>query len=227
MHTPASRQAVFQGLEAGAVDLSQIHSVIICEFPCSGRKGGNNSLLARVGNSVRGAKVLARGDLDGQKFLAMTLAALNLLAFACHTMLELLEPPWQAAREAAAKRTSFFAHIAIWGVIFLLGGQLRHSRGLSAGVAHGQPRGPYHILWVRGFRAHTISRRAIQSFQAVAAPFPGHSVLPSATRASSPATETPRFKRSMIGSAISHRAGDTRTNIERLRNSGKKFVERV
>src|SRR5580692_10171601 len=47
----------------------------------------------------------------GQRFLAMTLAALNLLAFAWHTVLELLEPPWQAAREAAAKRTSFFAHI--------------------------------------------------------------------------------------------------------------------
>jgi hypothetical protein len=47
----------------------------------------------------------------GQKFLAMTLAALNLLAFAWHTVLEWLEPPWQAAREAAAKRTSFFAHI--------------------------------------------------------------------------------------------------------------------
>src|SRR5271169_6193622 len=47
----------------------------------------------------------------GQRFLAMTLAALNLLAFAWHTMLELLEPPWQAAREAAVKRTSFFAHI--------------------------------------------------------------------------------------------------------------------
>src|SRR5271168_1695851 len=47
----------------------------------------------------------------GQRFLAMTLAALNLLAFAWHTVLERLEPPWQAAREAAAKRTSFFAHI--------------------------------------------------------------------------------------------------------------------
>ena len=47
----------------------------------------------------------------GQKFLAMMLAALNLLAFAWHTVLELLEPPWQAARQAAAKRTSFFAHI--------------------------------------------------------------------------------------------------------------------
>jgi hypothetical protein len=47
----------------------------------------------------------------GQKFLAMTLAALNLLAFAWHTLLELLEPPWRAARAAAVKRTSFFAHV--------------------------------------------------------------------------------------------------------------------
>ncbi len=47
----------------------------------------------------------------GQKFLAMTLAALNLLAFAWHAVLEQLEPPWQTAREAAAKRTTFFAHI--------------------------------------------------------------------------------------------------------------------
>jgi hypothetical protein len=47
----------------------------------------------------------------GQKFLAMMLAALNLLAFAWHTVLEVSEPPWQKAREAAAKRTSFFAHI--------------------------------------------------------------------------------------------------------------------
>jgi len=50
---------------------------------------------------------------------------------------------------------------------------------------------PYH------FRAR------IQSFQAVAAPFPGDSrfaVEPS--RAMIPATETPRFKRSTIGSAI-------------------------
>ena len=41
----------------------------------------------------------------GQRFLAMMLAALNLLAFAWHTVLDLLEPPWQV------KRTSFFAHI--------------------------------------------------------------------------------------------------------------------
>ena len=47
----------------------------------------------------------------GQTFLAMTLAGLNLLAFAWHSLLDLLEPPWQAAREAAGKRTSFFAHV--------------------------------------------------------------------------------------------------------------------
>jgi hypothetical protein len=47
----------------------------------------------------------------GETFLAMTLAALNLLAFAWHTVLDIVEPPWQAARQAAAKRSSFFAHI--------------------------------------------------------------------------------------------------------------------
>jgi len=49
----------------------------------------------------------------GQNFLAMTLAALNLLAFAWHTLLELLEPPWRTARQAAVKRMSFFAHILL------------------------------------------------------------------------------------------------------------------
>jgi hypothetical protein len=47
----------------------------------------------------------------GENSLAMTLAAMNLIAFAWHTVLDLLEPPWQAARQAAAKRTSFFAHL--------------------------------------------------------------------------------------------------------------------
>ena len=48
----------------------------------------------------------------GQTHLAMTLAALNVLAFAWHTVLDLLEPPWRKAREAAEKRMSFFAHLA-------------------------------------------------------------------------------------------------------------------
>lgn len=47
----------------------------------------------------------------GKEFLAMTLAALNLLAFAWHSALDILEPPWIAAREAAGKRTAFFASI--------------------------------------------------------------------------------------------------------------------
>ena len=42
----------------------------------------------------------------------MTLVSLNMLAFAWHTVLDLLEPPWRRAREAAEKRTSFFAHVA-------------------------------------------------------------------------------------------------------------------
>ena len=48
----------------------------------------------------------------GETYLAMTLAALNLLAFAWHTVLDLLEAPWRKAREAAGKRTTFFAYLA-------------------------------------------------------------------------------------------------------------------
>src|SRR5271165_3297065 len=48
----------------------------------------------------------------GETYLAMTLAALNMLAFAWHTVLDLLKPPWRRAREAAEKRTSFFASLA-------------------------------------------------------------------------------------------------------------------
>lgn len=48
----------------------------------------------------------------GQSCLAMTLASLNLLAFAWHSLLDILEPPWLAARQAAAKRRSFFADMA-------------------------------------------------------------------------------------------------------------------
>ena len=47
----------------------------------------------------------------GENTLAMTLVALNMLAFAWHTVLDLLEPPWRRAREAAETRTSFFAYL--------------------------------------------------------------------------------------------------------------------
>jgi len=48
----------------------------------------------------------------GEEYLAMTLAALNMLAFAWHTVLDLLEPQWRKARQAAEKRTTFFAYLA-------------------------------------------------------------------------------------------------------------------
>jgi hypothetical protein len=47
----------------------------------------------------------------GQKFLAMTLATMNMLAFAWHTILDLMEPPWKAAREKAQVRTAFFQNL--------------------------------------------------------------------------------------------------------------------
>jgi hypothetical protein len=48
----------------------------------------------------------------GENYLAMTLAALNMLAFAWHSMLDILKPPWRKARQAADKRTSFFAYLS-------------------------------------------------------------------------------------------------------------------
>jgi hypothetical protein len=48
----------------------------------------------------------------GENYLAMTLVSLNILAFAWHTVLDILEPPWRKAREAAEKRTTFFSYLA-------------------------------------------------------------------------------------------------------------------
>jgi hypothetical protein len=96
----------------------------------------------------------------------------------------------------------------------------------SCGVAHGQPRARLlHLVGSRLPGPHHFRAR-IQSFQPVAAPFPGDSVLPSGPLA-------PRFRRpKRLCSNTNDRPGDLRrdgavgTNIERLRNSGKKFVER-
>ena len=54
---------------------------------------------------------LEHNFVHGKTFLAMTLAALNLLAFAWHSALDIIAPPWQRARAAAAQRKSFFAHL--------------------------------------------------------------------------------------------------------------------
>ena len=50
----------------------------------------------------------------GQKFLAMTLAALNLLAFAWHTVLELIEPPWRAPEFCPGCRRGFLYPFRNW-----------------------------------------------------------------------------------------------------------------
>jgi hypothetical protein len=49
----------------------------------------------------------------GKKFLASTLAAMNLLAFAWHNVLDVLGPSWMAAREAVGKRTTFFPKLLV------------------------------------------------------------------------------------------------------------------
>jgi hypothetical protein len=61
--------------------------------------------------------------------------------------------------------------------------QLCHSYGSSAGVAHGRPRARVpHLVGSRLPRPYQFRAR-IQSFQAVAASFPGDSVFPSGTLA--------------------------------------------
>jgi hypothetical protein len=49
----------------------------------------------------------------GKKFLASTLAAMNLIAFAWHNVLDVLGASWNAAREAAGKRTTFFQKMLV------------------------------------------------------------------------------------------------------------------
>ena len=84
----------------------------------------------------------------------------------------------------------------------------------------------YYILWVRGFRDHTISGRGFNLFNLLRRHFRATPFLPSGLLA-------PRFRRpKRLCSKTDDRPGDlrrdgaVRTNIERLRNSGKKFVER-
>jgi len=53
----------------------------------------------------------------GKQYLAMMFAALNLLAFAWHSVLDLIEPPWQAARAAVGKRTTFFGRFLHFTIV--------------------------------------------------------------------------------------------------------------
>src|SRR5271156_6328026 len=89
--------------------------------------------------------------------------------------------------------------------------------GRQPGVAHGQSCAPVPDLVGSRFPSPYHFRARIQSFQAVAAPFPGDSVLPSATK-----HETPRFKKIDDRLDDLRRGGDARTNIELRRSFGKK-----
>ena len=54
---------------------------------------------------------LAHNFGHGKQHLAATFAALNLLAFASHTVLDCLETLWQQARQAIGTRKDFFADL--------------------------------------------------------------------------------------------------------------------
>src|SRR5277367_6967330 len=57
-------------------------------------------------------------------------------------------------------------------------------------------RGPaYHILWLRGFRDHTISRRGFNLFKPLRRHFRATPFLPSGPRAAIPTSETPRVQK--------------------------------
>jgi hypothetical protein len=47
----------------------------------------------------------------GQQHLSSVLATLNLLAFACHTVCDLVDQPWRAARRELVTRQGFFQTI--------------------------------------------------------------------------------------------------------------------
>src|SRR5271167_353122 len=104
--------------------------------------------------------------------------------------------------------------------------QLCHSPGSPAESRTVSP-APYQILWVRGWRAHTISGRGSNLFKPLRRHF---RATPSCRQALSrrgrdDQNTSVQKTDDRLGSLL--RDGGTRTNIERLRNSGKKFVERV
>ena len=47
----------------------------------------------------------------GEQYLAMMFAAMNLLAFAFHTVADCVDDHWKAARAAKGSRKRFFEHI--------------------------------------------------------------------------------------------------------------------
>ena len=121
---------------------------------------------------------------------------------------------WRSRRLPCSRLGAFFCNFVI------LPARQPESRPVSPA--------PYQILWVRGCRAHTISGRESNLFKPLRRHFRATSVLPSgplAPRSRRPKHLGSKDRRSSRRSPPGRRV--TRTNIEHLRNSGKKFVERV
>src|SRR5271168_885110 len=95
--------------------------------------------------------------------------------------------------------------------------------------AHGHRPPVYHILWVRGFRAHTISRRGFNLFKPLRRHFPATRCCRQVPHPLAPRCRRPKRSVQKIEDRLGglRQDGGTRTNIERLRRSGKKFVERL
>jgi hypothetical protein len=92
---------------------------------------------------------------------------------------------WRSLRETGRRFQFCVERFQIVRRLFL---QRRNSRGSSAGGRARSPRGGIPDLVGSRLPGPYHFRARIQSFQAVAAPFPGNSALPSASRAAIPAT---------------------------------------
>jgi hypothetical protein len=93
--------------------------------------------------------------------------------------------------------------------------------------SHAVSPAPYQILWVRGLRAHTISEPGSNLFKPLRRHF---RATPSCRQTRSRRGRDDRntsVQKTDDRLGCLPRDGGTGTNIERLRNSGKKFVERV
>jgi hypothetical protein len=87
----------------------------------------------------------------------------------------------------------------------------------------------YHILWVPGFRDHTISRRGFNLFKRLRRHFRHFPATPCCPQRFAPRSRRPRRvgskdRRSARRPPPGRRFG---TNVEQRRSSGKEFVERL
>jgi hypothetical protein len=72
---------------------------------CSSVENENNNTLKERGYN------LEHNYGHGKEYLSEVFFVLNLLAFMCHSILDLLSPLWQKARKIAGRRDMFFFYI--------------------------------------------------------------------------------------------------------------------